>query len=151
MSLRSITAAASLMLFGASATALAAETPLPTPGTMSATPQASMCNNAPGPFITLNGELALEEINGRLIFRNNKKGTHEASEDVTVDVVLLNEGETIQFAKQPPLGGVGGESWVSAMVSTRPLREGGTGGTHGLALPSRWRPIISDWAATIPG
>ena len=112
MSLRPITAAASLMLFGTSATALAAETPLPTPGTMSATPQASMCNNAPGPFITLNGELALEGINGRLIFRNNKKGTHEASEDVTVDVVLLNEGETIQFAKQPPLGGVGGNPFI---------------------------------------
>jgi hypothetical protein len=112
MSLRLITAGASLILFGAAATAQGAETPLPTPGTMSATPQANGCTNATGPFITLNGELALEGVGARLIFRNNTKGTHEASEDVTVDIVLLDEGETIQFAKQPPLGGVGGNPFI---------------------------------------
>lgn len=112
MSLKLFTVAASLVLLGAAATAQGAETPLPTPGTMSATPQANGCTNATGPFITLNGELALEGINARLIFRNNTKGTHEAAEDVTVDIVLLDEGESIKFAKQPPLGGVGGNPFI---------------------------------------
>jgi len=71
------------------------------------------CTNNPGPFITLSGEIALGGINGRLIFRNNVKGTHERTEDVTVDVVILPAGETITFAKQPPQGGVGGNPRIS--------------------------------------
>jgi hypothetical protein len=70
------------------------------------------CNNNPGPWITLEGELSLGGLNGRLIFRNNAKGTHERVEDVVVDMVILNEGETIRFPKQPPLGGVGGNPWI---------------------------------------
>ncbi|HEV8595976.1 MAG TPA: hypothetical protein VGR51_10660, partial [Thermoplasmata archaeon] len=57
----------------------------------------------------------LSGINANLIFRNNDNpvgGPHEHSEDVTVSVVLLPEGETIQFAKQPPLGGVGGNPYI---------------------------------------
>ena len=71
------------------------------------------CDNSPGPFITLSGEIALAGINARLIFRNNVKGTHTHTEDVTADVVILPEGETIRFAKQPPLGGVGGNPRIS--------------------------------------
>ena len=41
------------------------------------------------------------------------RGTHTHTEDVTVDVVILPAGETIQFAKQPPLGGVGGNPRIS--------------------------------------
>ncbi len=70
------------------------------------------CTNNPGPFITLSGEIALGGINARLIFRNNVKGTHTHTEDVTVDVVILPAGETIRFAKQPPLGGVGGNPLI---------------------------------------
>lgn len=72
------------------------------------------CTNNPGPFITLQGELALGGVNARLIFRNNRRGTHEHSEDVEVDVVLIPEGETIRFAKQPSRGGVGGNPWIYA-------------------------------------
>ncbi len=71
------------------------------------------CLNHPGPFITLEGELAFGGLNARLIFQNNVKGTHTHTEDVTVDVVILPAGESITFAKQPPLGGVGGNPRIS--------------------------------------
>src|SRR5436305_12073577 len=71
------------------------------------------CTNNPGPFIRLSGELTLGGISARLIFQNNVKGTHTHTEDVTADVVILPEGETIRFAKQPPLGGVGGNPRIS--------------------------------------
>jgi hypothetical protein len=71
------------------------------------------CENNPGPQISLNGELTLGGLDGKLIFRNNRQGTHEAEEDVTASIVLLEEGESITFAKQPPLGGVGGNPWIS--------------------------------------
>ena len=71
------------------------------------------CTNNPGPFITLSGELSLSGLTARLIFRNNEKGTHTHTEDVTVDVVIIPAGQTIRFAKQPPLGGVGGNPRIS--------------------------------------
>lgn len=70
------------------------------------------CSNNPGPFITLTGEIALGGVNAELIFSNNMKGTHTHEEDVAVSVVLLPAGETIKFAKQPPLGGAGGNPWI---------------------------------------
>jgi hypothetical protein len=66
------------------------------------------CSNSPGPYITLEGELALGGLNAKLIFTNNRRFTHVHAEDIVVDIVLLDAGETITFAKQPPLGGVGG-------------------------------------------
>jgi hypothetical protein len=74
--------------------------------------EASGCSNNPGPYITLTGEVALEGIDARLIFRNADKGPHERTEDVEASVVLLPEGETIRFAKQPPRGGAGGNPWI---------------------------------------
>ncbi|UCH83391.1 MAG: hypothetical protein JSW50_13175 [Candidatus Latescibacterota bacterium] len=71
------------------------------------------CYNSPGPYITLEGEIALGGLNGVLIFRNNRQGTHEHEEDVVVSIVIVPEGETIRFAKQPPLGGAGGNPWIS--------------------------------------
>ena len=83
------------------------------PADASVTVTTGSCDNSPGPFITLSGEIALGGINARLIFRNNVRGTHTHTEDVTVDVVILPAGETIRFAKQPPLGGVGGNPRIS--------------------------------------
>jgi hypothetical protein len=74
------------------------------------------CDNSGGPFITLKGELTLGGISGRVILRNNTKGTHTAAADVTVDAVILEPGEKIQFAKQPPQGGVGGNPWISLQL-----------------------------------
>jgi hypothetical protein len=66
------------------------------------------CSNNPGPYITLDGEIGLGGLNARLVFTNNRKFRHVHEEDVVVDMVILPAGETIQFAKQPPLDGVGG-------------------------------------------
>src|SRR5438094_81621 len=66
------------------------------------------CTNNPGPFITFDGQLTIGGLTARLIFRNNVQGTHSRTEDVTVDVEVLPPGQSIQFPKQPPLGGVGG-------------------------------------------
>lgn len=70
------------------------------------------CTNNPGPYIRLVGEVSLGGLNGLLIFRNNTQGTHEHQEDVVASIVLVPEGETMTFAKQPPLGGVGGNPWI---------------------------------------
>ncbi len=78
----------------------------------SATIEHGSCSNNPGPFITLSGEISLSGINANLIFRNNFKGTHEHVEQTVVTTVILPAGETIQFAKQPPLGGVGGNPHI---------------------------------------
>ena len=70
------------------------------------------CTNSGGPFITLNGELRLGGLNGRLILTNNAKFTHAAADDVVLDIVLLEDGKSITFAKQPPLGGAGGNPLI---------------------------------------
>ena len=82
------------------------------PASAHVTATADGCENNPGPYITLEGELKLGGLNGRLIFRNNEKGTHETTVDAVVDMVILDEGESYTFAKQPPRGGVGGNPWI---------------------------------------
>ena len=83
---------------------------IPTAASVSATAEGR--TNNPGPFITLSGELRLGGLSARLIFRNNEKGTHTHTEDVTLDVVLIPAGESITFAKQPLEGGVGGNPFI---------------------------------------
>lgn len=73
---------------------------------------ASGCDNSPGPYITLTGEIALSGLGVQLIFQNNQKGTHTHIEETTVSVVVVPAGETIQFAKQPVQGGVGGNPFI---------------------------------------
>jgi len=85
---------------------------LPIAGHLDASASAEGCTNNPGPYITLTGELTLGGLNGRLIFRNNVRGTHERIEEATVDIVVLEQGEVIRFAKQPSRGGVGGNPYI---------------------------------------
>jgi hypothetical protein len=68
-------------------------------------------SNHPGPYITMSGDFTLGAIDAVLIFRNNEKGTHERTEDVSVRV-SLSSPQTIRFNKQPPLGGVGGNPFI---------------------------------------
>jgi len=70
------------------------------------------CSNSGGPNITLSGEIRMGGLNGRIILTNNAKFTHATSADVVVDVVLLADGQSLTFAKQPPLGGAGGNPWI---------------------------------------
>ena len=70
------------------------------------------CSNSPGPKITLSGELRLGGLCGHLILTNNAKFTHATTADVVIDIVLIPAGQSIVFAKQPPLGGAGGNPFI---------------------------------------
>lgn len=70
------------------------------------------CTNSGGPDITLSGELRLGGLCGHLILTNNAKFTHATSADVVIDIVLIPEGQSIVFAKQPPLDGAGGNPFI---------------------------------------
>jgi hypothetical protein len=77
------------------------------------------CANSPGPFVTLSGELRLSGLSARITLQNNERGTHTTEpKDVTVDVILIPEGESITFVKQPPLGGAGGNPIVCVDVNS---------------------------------
>ncbi len=59
--------------------------------------------------------MSLTGIKANLIFSNNDNpvdGPHENTQPTVVSVVLIPAGQTIQFAKQPPLGGAGGNPWI---------------------------------------
>jgi hypothetical protein len=71
------------------------------------------CSNNPGPFITITGGLTLPGLKARFIFRNSDNpvgGPHEA--DAVLETTLIATGTTIQFPKQPPLGGAGGNPQI---------------------------------------
>lgn len=70
------------------------------------------CSGSGGPNITLEGALTLGGICGTLVFTNNDAFTHVHEEDVAVELSLLEPGQRIVFAKQPPLGGVGGNPHI---------------------------------------
>ena len=75
------------------------------------------CGNNPGPYITMDGAMGFNKgMTARFIFRNNDNpvgGPHEA--DRFADVVVIPAGFAVQFPKQPVLGGVGGNPWISAL------------------------------------
>lgn len=84
------------------------------PSAATAVVSAGSCSNK-GSSITLSGELKLTAMNARLIFRNNDNpvgGPHQYDTEAIVDIVVIPEGQSITFAKQPPLGGVGGNPWI---------------------------------------
>lgn len=72
----------------------------------------SSCDNSPGPFITIEGELALGGLGTRLTFSNNVKGTHEHTVDGKAELVVVPAGESIVLPKQPVEGGVGGNPFI---------------------------------------
>lgn len=90
------------------------------PASLNVNPSVELCENNPGPYITLGGDVTLGGLGGRLIFRNNMKGTHEHEEDVIVRVSLVPKGEQIRFNKQPSQGGVGGNPWIYAQFMRNP-------------------------------
>jgi hypothetical protein len=75
------------------------------------------CDNSGGPNITLNGELRLGGIDAKLIFTNSRKFRHRHDENVEVSIVILPAGESIEFAKQPPRGGAGGNPHIFFMFT----------------------------------
>jgi hypothetical protein len=72
------------------------------------------CTNNPGPFINVSGSMSVSPgIKARIIFRNQRVpgAPHEAV--AMADVSLLSNGFAFSFPKQPVLGGVGGNPWIS--------------------------------------
>lgn len=82
------------------------------PTTAHATVDSDACTNSGGPNITLNGELKLGGFYGHLILTNNAKFTHVTSADVVINIVIVPAGQSIVFAKQPPLDGAGGNPYI---------------------------------------
>jgi len=84
------------------------------PATATAQVSGGSCDNH-GSTISLSGQMSLTGINANLIFSNNDNrvgGPHQNTQPTAVSVVLIPAGQTIQFAKQPPLGGAGGNPWI---------------------------------------
>jgi hypothetical protein len=71
------------------------------------------CTNNPGPFIEVTTSASFGGAKARFIFRNQREpgAPHEA--DRVVDMSVITEGFTLRFPKQPVLGGVGGNPWIS--------------------------------------
>lgn len=82
------------------------------PTTAHATVDSDACSNSGGPTIKLNGELKLGGFYGHLILTNNAKFTHVTSADVVINIVIVPAGQSIVFAKQPPLDGAGGNPYI---------------------------------------
>ena len=86
-----------------------------TPATAAAILAVLDCTNNPGPYIQVTGSLSFfPGVKARVIFRNNDNpvgGPHKA--EALVDLALIPPGFTLQFPKQPVLGGVGGNPWIS--------------------------------------
>jgi hypothetical protein len=72
----------------------------------------SNCDNAPGPYITIEGSIALGGLGGRMAFANNVKGTHTYTDENHVDVSVVPTGDAITLPKQPVQGGVGGNPFI---------------------------------------
>jgi hypothetical protein len=85
------------------------------PSTVTVNAEGDNCENNPGPYIYLSGELSLSGMNARIIFRNNDNpvgGPHEAVVESSGTIVIIPDGETLVIPKQPVLGGVGGNPRV---------------------------------------
>ena len=71
------------------------------------------CENSPGPYITFDAGLSLAGSGVQVIFRNNDNpvgGPHEAVRSSAM--TIIPDGLSYKFAKQPVLGGVGGNPWI---------------------------------------
>lgn len=77
------------------------------------------CTNNPGPYINVSGSVSFSGVTARFIFRNQREdgAPHEAI--AVVDLIGIQEGYTRRFPKQPVLGGVGGNPWISVRVADR--------------------------------
>lgn len=81
------------------------------PASLNLNMDATDCMNSPGPTVTLEGLIGIGNVQAELIFRNNDKGTHTHTEEITASV-SLNTAETITVPKQPSQGGTGGNPFI---------------------------------------
>src|ERR1044072_6892814 len=72
------------------------------------------CTNNPGPFINVSGSMSVSPgIKARIIFRNQRAPGAPHGAVAVADVSLLSNGFAFSSPKQPVLGGVGGNPWIS--------------------------------------
>src|SRR5215813_13707456 len=62
---------------------------------LGATFTAATCTVSQAGTVTLTGQLTFGGLDARLIFRNNQKGTHQRTDDVTATTVLIPADQTI--------------------------------------------------------
>ncbi|HEV8324592.1 MAG TPA: hypothetical protein VG389_23445 [Myxococcota bacterium] len=93
---------------GSLASGLSVEEPVGLATRVAATASATDCVNAPGPVITLSGTIVLAGLDGRFVFRNNRRGTQESA----TTVELRGGGETIAIDDVPVASGVGGNPFI---------------------------------------
>ena len=80
------------------------------PVTLTANVSALECDNT-GSDIDFTGTLTTDTaVNAKVIFTNNADGTHTNTQ--TMSAQLLPAGVSIEFPKQPSLGGVGGNPYI---------------------------------------
>ena len=72
----------------------------------------SDCMNSNGPEVTLGGDITIDGIKMKVIFKNNKKGTLQTVIVKETSVTLLPLGSSITIPKQPVRGGVGGNPHI---------------------------------------
>jgi hypothetical protein len=70
------------------------------------------CNNNPGPYVTIDGNIVLGGLKLQLTFANNVKGTHTTVVTLQTNITLIDLGKTITIPKQPVRGGVGGNPLI---------------------------------------
>lgn len=90
------------------------DAPLVLPATATADIMGGTCSNK-GSTISLSGQLSLSGLDGMLMFANSDNpvgGPHQANVMSAMSVTLIPAGDSITFAKQPSLGGVGGNPWI---------------------------------------
>ncbi|MGH9870425.1 MAG: hypothetical protein ACREAA_20005 [Candidatus Polarisedimenticolia bacterium] len=75
------------------------------------------CESTGGPAVTLEGQVDLMPIHGKLIFRSSDSATPRGRNDeVVVDLVLLPTGQTYPFPQQAVVGGTGGNPLISIQL-----------------------------------
>src|SRR2546423_974637 len=82
--------------------------------TLPATARATLtsCQNGPGASVALSGALTLEgAVAARVTLRDATSASSSATSG-TLQIVLVPDQGTVQFAKQPVKGGAGGNPWI---------------------------------------
>jgi hypothetical protein len=66
-----------------------------------------------GNTVTINGPIGLGGSAAHVWYQNNTKGTHQSNVySGVIEAMIEPQGGSVHLAKQPPLGGSGGNPWI---------------------------------------
>lgn len=81
------------------------------PATVRAT--VTSCQNNAGAAVALSGALTIEAaVDARLTLRGDTTGASSSATSGTLQILVVPDEGTVQFAKQPVQGGAGGNPWI---------------------------------------